>query len=136
VLFTRDEAGNVATTQKMLVWISNKPTHNIEMHPENAVYVSGLMFTDADSETITVTGHVEDGYKTYATFIEDGASLPYDDLKSTSPLTGQFSLTHTVGKGKNYLCYLVTDDEGNTHGASLLQAHVSSVPFKESIDAY
>ena len=136
VLFTRDEAGNVATTQKMLVWIGNQPSHSVNMTPESAVYVSGLMFTDADSETITVTGHVDDGYKMYATFIEDGASLPYDDLKSTSPFTGQFSFTQTVGKGNNYLCYLVTDDEGNTHVASLLKAHVTPVPFKESIDAY
>ncbi|MDE5978806.1 MAG: hypothetical protein K2G84_02090, partial [Muribaculaceae bacterium] len=136
VLFTRDGAGNVATTQKMLVWIGNQPSHNIEMHPENAVYVSGLMFTDADSETITVTGNVDDGYRMYAAFQEVGSDLSFDDLKSTPPFTGDFSFTHTVGKGKNYLCYLVTDDEGNTHVASLLNAHVTPVPFKESIDAY
>lgn len=136
VLFTRDDAGNATNVISRLVWIGNQPSCNIQMTPESAVYASGLIFTDADRETVTVTGSVENGYKMYVAFEEAGESLSYDDLRSTTPFTGEFSFKQTLGKGKNYLCYLVTDDEGNPHAISSIKAHITPVPFKESVDAY
>ena len=128
--------GDVAVHQhRRKVWIGEQPSPIVTTASENPMQTFGYYFTEAETETITVSMSVPEGYKLYLDILPIEESY-WENLLKLTPYTGETQISRTLDKGRHALLYMMYDEEGNLRRTGSSELIIAPLRFKDTMEEY
>lgn len=135
-LVTFQYEGDVAVHQhRRKVWIGEPPSPIVTTSSENPMQTFGYYFTEEETETITVSMSVPEGYKLYLDILPIEESY-WENLLKLTPYTGETQISRTIDKGRHALLYMMYDEEGNLRRTGSSELIIVPLRFKDTMEEY